>query len=239
MSSGAGGAPDHTPAPVGVAAFDFDGTISRRDTLVPFLAKVAGPRRFAAACARLGLSGARRDLDIRDRDDVKERIIRLLLAGRTEDELRSRGELYARDLLADGLRPLLLDRLHGHHARGHQTVIVSASLVYYLEPLARTLGMEHVIAVEPQVVDGRLTGALVRPNVRAEQKALQLRDWLDGQGLHADPLPSAGRPVRLWGYGNSSGDYALLRMSDHRFWLGRPAKVPPGAELLTHDSPLD
>lgn len=226
-------------APAAVAAFDFDGTISRRDTLVPFLAKVAGPSRFAAACGRLGLSGARRSVDIRNRDDVKERIIRLLLAGRSEDELRSRGELYARDLLADALRPLLLERLRGHHARGHRTVIVSASLVYYLEPLARTLGMEHVVGVEPEVVDGRLTGALARPNVRAEQKAVQLRAWLDAQGLHTGPVPGAGHPVRLWGYGNSSGDYALLRMSDHRFWLGRPSKVPPGAELLTRDSPLD
>ena len=40
-----------------LAAFDFDGTITRRDTLVPFLARVAGPARFAGTCARLGLLG--------------------------------------------------------------------------------------------------------------------------------------------------------------------------------------
>jgi phosphatidylglycerophosphatase C len=225
------------PPQTGVAAFDFDGTISRRDTLVPFLAKVGGPTRFAAACGRLGLSGARRSVDIRNRDDVKERIIRMLLAGRSEDELRSRGELYARDLLVGGLRPMLLDRLHRHHHRGHRTVIVSASLVYYLEPLARELGMEHVIAVEPEVVDGRLTGALVRPNVRAEQKAVQLREWLGAHGLEPVEDPAA-TPVRLWGYGNTSGDHALLAMSHHRYWLGRPTRVPPGAELLTPETPL-
>lgn len=223
-----------------VAAFDFDGTISRRDTLVPFLALVGGRRRFAAACARLGLSGARRSVDIRDRDDVKERIIRMLLAGRSEDELRTRGELYARDLLAgDQLRPMLLDRLHRHHERGHRSVIVSASLVYYLEPLARTFGMEHVIAVEPEVADGRLTGALVRPNVRAEQKAVQLTAWLDAQGLRPAAGAGPAEQARLWAYGNSSGDHALLAMSDHRYWLGRPNRVPPGAELLTPETPLD
>jgi phosphatidylglycerophosphatase C len=217
----------------GVAAFDFDGTISKRDTLVPFLAKVAGPARFAGVCARLGLSGARRNVDIRNRDEVKEEMIRLLFAGRSEDELRSRGEVYARDLLSDSLRPMVVDRLHRHRERDHRTVVVSASLVYYLDPVARAFGIDGVIGVEPEVVDGVLTGALARPNVRAEEKAVRLREWM-GAGPE-DPLDG----VRLWGYGNTSGDHALLEMSDHAYWLGRPGKVPAGAEILTPETPLD
>ncbi len=220
--------PDPVPD---VAAFDFDGTISRRDTLVPFLAKVAGPSRFAGVCARLGLSGARGRTKVRDRDAVKEEMIRLLFAGRSEDELRSRGELYARDLLSDSLRPMVVDRVHGHHALGHRTLIVSASLVYYLDPLARSLSMEGVIGVEPEVVDGTLTGSLARPNVRADEKAIRLREWLGAE-------PTGPLTHRLWGYGNTSGDHALLEMSDHAFWLGRPGKVPPGAEVLTPETPL-
>ena len=216
----------------GVAAFDFDGTISRRDTLVPFLAKVAGPARFAGICSRLGLSGVRGRTNIRDRDEVKEQMIRLLFAGRSEDELRSRGERYARDLLSDSLRPMVVDRIHRHRDLGHRSVIVSASLVYYLEPLARELSMDGVIGVEPEVVEGRLTGELARPNVRAEEKAVRLREWL---GSPADgPLGH-----RLWGYGNTSGDHALLALSHRAYWLGRPGRVPDGAELLTPESPLE
>jgi phosphoserine phosphatase len=63
--------------------------------------------------------------------------------------------------------------------------------------------------------------------VRAEQKALRLREWL-GQPAEG-PLDG----VRVWGYGNSSGDHALLEMSDHAYWLGRPAKVPSGATAFT------
>ena len=44
-----------------VAAFDFDGTVSRRDTLVPFLVKAAGSAKFASVAAQLGLHGARGD----------------------------------------------------------------------------------------------------------------------------------------------------------------------------------
>ncbi len=74
-----------------VAAFDFDGTLSRRDTLIPFLARVSGRARFAQVCGQLGLAGARRGVDMRDRDGVKEQMLRLLLARRSEDELRHHG----------------------------------------------------------------------------------------------------------------------------------------------------
>lgn len=203
-----------------IAAFDFDGTVSRRDTLVPFLAKAAGRRRFAQACGRLGLVGARREVDLRDRDGVKEQLLCELFTGRHEQELRHLGQRYARDLLSDGLRPEILARLEDHRRAGHEVLFVSASLVYYLEPLAELLGVQAVLAVEPEVRDGRLTGALARPNVRAEQKALRLREWL-GAPEHG---PIDG--VCVYGYGNSSGDHALLAMSDHAYWLGRPNKVP-------------
>lgn len=207
-----------------VAAFDFDGTVSRRDTLVPFLAEVSGRRRFALACSRLGIAGARRDVPLGDRDEVKAQLLAELFTGRSEDELRHRGEQYARRLITDQLRPSVLSRLEDHRHAGHDVLFVSASLVYYLEPLAEMLGVHAVLAVEPEVgPDGRLTGALVRPNVRAEQKALRLREWLGAP----DEGPIEG--VRIYGYGNSSGDHALLAMSDHAHWMGRPNKVPAGS----------
>jgi phosphatidylglycerophosphatase C len=219
---------DATPA---LAAFDFDGTISRRDTLVPFLARAAGRARFAASWGRIGVSGARGRVALSERDDVKAEMIRLLLAERTESELRSLGERYARDLLSESLRPETVDRVRAHRDRGDTTLIVSASLIYYLEPMAELLGMDGVVGVEPEVRDGVLTGELVRPNVRAEQKVEQLTDWLDahGRSLESD---------RMWAYGNTSGDHALLAAARHRFWLGRPNKVPPGAQLLTAGATL-
>ncbi len=222
---------DQAPTPTRrVAAFDFDGTLSRRDTLVPFLALASGRRRFAAAVAQLGLLGARRRVPASDRDALKEQLIRMLFTGREEEQLRHLGERYARDLLSDQLRPDVLRRLEQHRDSGHDVAFVSASLVYYLEPLAEALGVHHVIAVEPEVRDGRLTGALARPNVRAEQKAVRLREWL-GQ-------PAAGRldGVELWAYGNSSGDHALLELADHRLWLGSRRRMPSGVEVFTPDA---
>ncbi len=216
----------------GLAAFDFDGTLTRRDTLIPFLVGVAGPRDFAAAWARLGSLAARRRLDIGDRDEVKAQLVRLLLAGRTQRDLEARGGRYARDLLTgDRLRPLVVDRVHAHRDRGDLCVLVSASLVYYLEPIAHELGIDGVVGVRPESVDGVLTGELTRPNVRADQKVVQLDEWLEA----GDHRPAAGERSA---YGNTSGDHALLAAADHRYWLGRPSKLPAGSELLLATTPL-
>lgn len=213
-----------------IAAFDFDGTVSKRDTLIPFLVKAAGRRLFARECARLGLVGAQRQVDLRDRDQLKEQLLGALFRGRNAEELRQLGTLYARDLLSDQLRPDVLARLREHRQAGHEVLFVSASLVYYLEPLAELLGLSAVLAVEPAEQDGRLTGGLVRPNVRAEQKALRLREWLEAPPVgHIDG-------VRIWGYGNSSGDHELLAMSDEAYWLGRPAKAPHGVAVFSPEA---
>jgi phosphatidylglycerophosphatase C len=200
-----------------IAAFDFDGTVSKRDTLVPFVAQVAGPARFAAVCGRLGLSGARRRLDLMARDDVKAELARLVFRGRTEDEIRSRADRYGKALLASRLRSFMVDRVTAHVDAGHDTLFVSASLTYYIEPIAHALGMNAVIAVELESIDGVFTGELARPNVRAHEKVVRLDEWMAATG---------GGDRELWSYGNSSGDHALLAAADHAFWLGRPTKAP-------------
>jgi phosphatidylglycerophosphatase C len=201
-----------------IAAFDFDGTVTKRDTLVPFVAQVAGPARFAAVCGRLGLSGARRRVDLMARDDVKAELARLVFRGRTEDEIRARADRYGTALLASRLRPFMVDRVTAHVDAGHDTLFVSASLTYYIEPIAEALGMNAVIAVELETVDGMFTGELARPNVRADEKVVRLEEWTAATG---------GADRELWSYGNSSGDHALLAAADHAFWLGRPTKAPP------------
>ena len=207
-----------------VAAFDFDGTVSKRDTLVPFIAKVAGIPRSAVAASAAAWSVVRGHLDWRDRDDVKAHMIERLLAGRVERDLVRAGGEYATGLVDNGLRDDVVEQVRRHVAAGHETLFVSASLVYYLDPLARWFDLAGVIAVEPEAVDGVLTGRMVHPNVRAEQKAIRLREWL---GAPAEG-PLSG--VELWTYGNTSGDHELLDLADHAFWLGKPAKRPACAE---------
>lgn len=228
-----------------VAAFDFDGTLTRHDTLIPFLTRVAGRRAMLRAVSRMGGQAARRAVPLSDRDRMKELMIADLLAGRSEAELRNLGTTFGEEILSGRMNQAVLRRLEEHLSADHEVILVSASLVYYLDPIAERLGLHAVIAVEPTVVDGVLDGTLSRPNVRAEQKAIRLGEWLERtnqRSASSDPSlsgPTTGSAggittspdaaVELWAYGNSSGDHALLEAADHAFWLGRPTKTPAGS----------
>ncbi len=210
------------PAPSGLAAWDFDGTITQRDTLMGFLAFVAGRRALSAVAARRIVALGRGLRDDATRDRAKERVIGDLMAGRSLQDLESAGQRYA-ELLPEQFRPEALQRIRWHAGRGHTQVIVSASLVYYLRPLAEELGFDDVIGVELAVDErGVCTGEFVAPNVRGEQKAVRLREWLDARVRSTD-----GSRPEMWAYGNSSGDDALLAMADHPTWMGRRARRRP------------
>ena len=203
-----------------IAAFDFDGTLTRRDTLLPFLTRACGPREVGRTIGRVAPTAVRARTgrlvgEIHHRDATKAALLRGLFTGRRADWLRTEGHQYATTLGAK-LRPEMVEQVRWHRDAGHELVIVSASLRTYLDPFAASFGFDHVIAVELEADDDDvLTGAMVGPNVRGEEKAVRLRDWLGDDA-----------PEMLWAYGNSSGDTELLAMADVPVWVAGRHRAP-------------
>jgi phosphatidylglycerophosphatase C len=204
-----------------VAAFDFDGTLTRRDTMVPFLRGACGPWSIVrAAVATRGTGG---------RDAFKVALVGRLFRGWPAERLDALGRAYVPTLLA-ALRPESRERLDWHRRRGHAVVIVSASLGAYLRPLAHRLGIDDALAVE-LVADaaGTLTGDVVGGlNNRGPEKVARLQAWIDARfGRGAD--------VELWAYGDSPGDAELLAMANHPTWVARRAlrAGPASSAVLT------
>lgn len=196
------------PAPAprrAVAAFDFDGTITSHDTLLPFLRLVAGRARLGLALTRQAPRLALLAVGIGSREAQKERLLTRLLAGHRYERLADLGAEYAGALAEE--RPFrfeTLERIDWHLEREHTLVVITASLDLYVEPLARRMGFHHVIASRLEVDDrGRVTGRLASGNCRGPQKAVRLREWLGAE------------PVELWAYGDSAGDDELLALADH------------------------
>ncbi len=181
-----------------IAAFDFDGTLTRRDCMVPFLRRVAGSGALVRAVA--AESGA---LARRDRDALKAGVVRRLLAGRSLADLTDEGARFASEIVAGRLRPDTVTILRRHQDAGDRTVLVSASLRPYLDPVATALGIDHVICTELEARDGVLTGELVDGNCRGPAKATRLQAWLGDTS------------VEVWAYGDSSGDDELLALAAH------------------------
>lgn len=187
-----------------VAAFDFDGTLTPRDTLLGYLRLAAGSRRTAWAIAAnaAGLARAWRRRDARD--DAKERVLRTALAGITVADASAAAARYAARI---PLRADVVAMLRGHQERGHEVVIVSASPAIYVVAAAARLGVTEVLATELEVVDGVLSGRFAGRNCRAGEKVARLDAWL------------GGRDVVVHAYGNSPDDAAMLARADHAVWV--------------------
>lgn len=205
---------------VTVAAFDFDGTLATRDSVVPFLRRIAGNARLARGLiARLhhvvpAAAG-------RDRDRLRSIATELALAGRPYDDVLRHAERFGSDLLRSGLRSDTLARLEWHRSAGHRVVLVSASHREYLDVVARGLSIDAVLATQVEVVGGVCTGRLDGANCRGPEKRARLHDWLGREGIER------GRAT-IWAYGDSAGDRELLAMADHPVRAKRPiASVAP------------
>lgn len=187
-----------------VAAFDFDGTLSTRDNVVPFLRFVGGPWQLIRALLRAApaLVTGRRDL-------AKAHAARIVFAGRAVDSVDRQGAAFATDVVLHHMHEETVQRAAWHRSQGHELVIVSASFTAYLDPIAEQLGFDAVLATRLEVgPDGMLTGRLLGANVRGAEKVRVLDAWLGTD------------PAIVWAYGDSGGDRELLARADHAYLRG-------------------
>ncbi|HEX5502431.1 MAG TPA: HAD-IB family hydrolase [Thermomicrobiales bacterium] len=118
--------------------------------------------------------------------------------------------------IAPRLAPLGVARVGEHLAAGHLTALLSGSLPFLLAPLARRLGVAHVIVAPLEVVDGAYTGELAGEHAYAATKA-RLADRFARE--HGADLADA------YAYADHHTDAALLALCGH------PVCVNPTAKL--------
>jgi phosphatidylglycerophosphatase C len=208
----------HSGEPV-VAAFDFDGTLTRGDTLLPFLRLVLGwPRLLWALILSVPWLLAYA-LRLIGNERAKARLLRVCLRGRAVDDMQGLARRFTTQVLPSLWNPNGLQQLRRHMSDGHHCLIVSASPDIYLGAVATQLGMAGLICTELEAKHGRLTGAMGTRNCHGEEKARRLQAWM------AERFPHVPH-VTLHAYGDSRGDLAMLRLANYAVYRGKPFTGP-------------
>ncbi|MBU2668000.1 HAD-IB family hydrolase [Actinoplanes bogorensis] len=189
-----------------IAVWDVDRTLVRGDTLLPFLRRFTGAGLLAATM----LDAFARSTGPDHRGSAKAVVLQRVLGGRPLAEVQRQARDYVAVEVMRRIRPDSLRRWQWHRTQGHRLVLASASLSFYLQPLAATLGADHLICTGMTVVNGRLTGALAGPNCRGPRKAERVSAYLAGHS--AD---------NVWAYGDSRADGPMLALADF------PVRVRP------------
>lgn len=196
-----------------LVAFDFDGTITVKDSFTTFLSWRAGPLRYARGLIRL-LPAALAYLIHRDRGRIKAEAAAEFLKGLTRPELEADAEAFAAEFGPQLFRPDALAAWRRWRAEGARLVIVSASPSFVVAPFAERLGADRLIATELAYdAEGRAVGSFATANCRGAEKIARLRATF-GEDM---TLKAA--------YGDTSGDKEMLEMAEikgYRVFTARP-----------------
>jgi len=194
-------------APSVIAAFDLDGTLTSRDTMLDFLRLTLG--RVAVVKGLLAQTPAlvRFRLGLLSADEAKEALFSQYFRGWSQEHFERRCTHYAATRLVRLLKEEALERCRWHAAQGHCLVCVSASIRNWIAPWALQNGFSRVIATEVEVQGEILTGRFRGRNCNGPEK---VRRFLAC-------FPDRER-YRLFAYGDSSGDRELLALADHPFY---------------------
>jgi HAD superfamily hydrolase (TIGR01490 family) len=183
--------------------FDLDGTVARRDTLLPYVLRYLLPRpwrwwRLAAVLPPLiGFALGRGDRGV-----LKGSLIRAGLGGASTGEIERWNARFLPGLLSQGLFPGALAAIEAHRRHGDYLVLMSASVDLYVPEIARRLGFDETICSGVNWVDGRVDGRLRTANRRDEEKA---RCFVAAAAAHPGMATVA--------YGNSASDLPHMRLA--------------------------
>lgn len=125
-----------------------------------------------------------------------------------------------RQFMQEKIEPILLDKafakLDWHREQGDYILIITATNRFITEPIAERLGVDELIAIEPEMIDGRYTGKVAGIPSFKEGKVTRLNNWLSNK--HFDLADT-------WFYSDSHNDLPLLRL------VGKPVAIDPDEAL--------
>lgn len=201
-------------APVKLAIYDMDRTITFRGTYTPFLLHVArrlAPWRLLLAPFVL-LAMLAYILRLISRARLKEINQRLMIGGRVRrDRLAPHIESFADKVMEENVRSGALARIASDRADGCRLVLATASYRLYVDAIARRLGFDDVIATDHlgqdmDYVRARIAGE----NCYDVAKLTMIREWMEREGVVREAC-------HIRAYSDHVSDAPMLMLADEAF----------------------
>ena len=184
-------------------AFDFDGTLTTRDTLICFIRFACGTRGLLGALLRNVHRLVLMKLGLYSNGVAKQHVFACCFKGMSEeafDQLCKRFAEENRRLL----RPQAVARLREALDAGDKVIVVSASIDRWVRPFFTDQGLSvTVVGTEVEISDGVLTGRFRGNNCYGEEKVRRISEVMPPRSDY-----------RLIAYGDSRGDRELLAYAD-------------------------
>lgn len=198
-----------------VAFFDFDGTLTTGDTLMPFLKYVVGAPTYYTKLLLLSPIFIAYFTGLLRNDIAKQIVLKHYLAGYRLSDLFELGSRFSKDVIPEMLRPEGMERLRWHQKQGHECVLVSASLDIYLSAWAKHERFAALICTTTEHSEtGILSGKIDGVNCHGKEKATRVTFFLRNK-----------RSSYVYAYGDTSGDIPMLSAANEGYLVKKSGKI--------------
>ncbi|SCH60476.1 HAD-IB family hydrolase [uncultured Bacteroides sp.] len=191
-----------------IVAFDFDGTITRKDTLLEFIKFAKGNIAFYTGfCFYMPILLAYK-LGLYPNWKVKQKIFTYFFRGTSLVDFNK----LCNDFFLERGRNLIylsaVDKIRKHLEQHDKVMIISASIENWVEPFARYLGIDYILCTQVETdLNGILTGAFLTSNCYGAEKVKRLVTFFPDR-----------KSYYLIVYGDSKGDRELLAYADEKYY---------------------
>ena len=186
--------------------FDFDGTLTNRNSLFEFLKFSKGLCVYYIGLAILLPLFILFFLGLINAQALKERVLSYFFKNYSEKKWIELCEIFAEKKIPSLLRKSGLEKLKIHQAENSKILVVSASFEDYLKPWTKKMGLE-CLATQIEVSECALTGKIKGVNCNGLEKVKRIKEFLSVETFSP-----------IYAYGDSKGDLPMLALADFKFY---------------------
>lgn len=192
-----------------IAAFDFDGTLTRKDSFIEFIVFVHGRKKLILGLIRYVHIIILTKLKLFPNWKAKQKVFSHFFKGMSYDTFRSLGEAFSAEI-AKFTNNKTLSILRQYQNTGSTIYVITASIEEWVRPFCSSICVDNVIATQVEVDNnGKLTGLFASKNCYGEEKVNRLKKCEPDRDNYY-----------LFTCGDSCGDINLLNYADESLYVG-------------------
>jgi phosphatidylglycerophosphatase C len=210
-----------------IAFFDFDGTITTKDTLIEFLKYSKGTLRFAIGFLLTSPWMVAFKLKIISNQTAKERLLSFFFRNRTLESFQQQCDHFAAESIPRLIRPKALQEIADLRQKGFEVVIVSASPENWIRNWAAGV-QATLIATRLETRTGKTAAARpgpgTGPSPATQERAQYLTGKISGHNCHGQEKVRRIQAAfdltnytEIYAYGDTQGDIPMLSLAGRRF----------------------
>ncbi|MEQ8245883.1 HAD family hydrolase [Fulvivirga sp.] len=186
-----------------LALFDFDGTITTKDSFLEFLKFHKGGLNFLFGFALLSPYLVAMKLGLIPNWKAKEIVLKYFLNGLSVEDMKNVSADFSAKIIPRLLRSRAMDQIKKHQDNGDDIYLVSASAEDWLKPWCNQIGIK-LIGTRLEIIDEKITGRIDGNNCYGQEKVERVKAEID-----------ISKYSEIYVYGDSRGDKEMLALAHY------------------------